>query len=487
MSGYAMNAISGTNEWLVMLPELWVGLLALLLLALDLRWRDTRPARYGLIAALGLLPVFPLLFWQAGLGPREILGGMYRVDALALFFKGIFAAAAILVILMTRELSHTLEKNHGEFVLLILTALLGMLYTASSANFLMLFVSLELIAITFYVLTSYLQTDIRSMEAGMKYLILGSLSSGLFLYGIAFVYGATGSTRFSEIQAAAQAVPALPPGLLFGLILMLAGILFKVAGVPFQLWVPDVYQGAPTPVTAFLSVGSKSAGFLVAFRVLSEIFHPHTPQWSLIVAWVAGLTILYGNLGAIPQRNMKRLLGYSSIGHAGYILIGLAVSSQMGASAVSFYLLGYLFSNLGVFLVLACFYRQTGSDEIRDYAGLAKRSPFLAAAMFIALLSLAGVPPLAGFMGKFLLLLAAVWEGYFWLAAIGAAAVVISLYYYLLIVKTMYADEPADPSPILVSAPARLALLACILAMLGIGLWQAPFLALSFAAVKSLF
>ncbi len=475
------------TEWLAMLPELWVGLLAAALLALDLRWRDTRPSRYGLIAAVGLLPVFPLLLWQAGLGPREILSGMYRIDALALFFKALFTAAAVLVILMTRELSHTLEKNHGEFVLLILTALLGMLYTASSADFLMLFVSLELIAITFYVLTSYLMTDVRSLEAGMKYLVLGSLSSGIFLFGVAFVYGAVGTTSFSGIQAAVRAAPALPPGLLFGLVLMLAGILFKVAGVPFQLWVPDVYQGAPTPVTAFLSVGSKAAGFLVAFRVLSEIFGPHAPQWSPIVAWLAGLTILYGNLGAIPQRNMKRLLGYSSIGHAGYLLIGIAVSSAVGAAAVNFYLLGYLFSNLAIFLVLACFYRHAGSDEIRDYAGLAKRSPFLAAVMFLALLSLAGVPPLVGFMGKFLLLLSAVWEGYFWLAAIGAAAVVISLYYYLLIVKVMYADEPADPSPIPVSFPARLALLACIAGMLGIGLWQAPFLSLSFAAVKSLF
>lgn len=475
------------SEWLVMLPELWVGGLALVLLALDLRWKDAHPSRYGLIAAVGLLPVFPLLFWQAGQGAQEILGGMYRVDALSLFFKHLFAATAVLVILMTRELSHTLERNHGEFVLLILTATLGMLFTASSADFLMLFVSLELIAITFYVLTSYLQTDVRSLEAGMKYLVLGSLASGLFLFGLAFVYGATGSMRFTEIAAAARAVHTLPPGLFFGLILLLAGIAFKVAAVPFHLWVPDVYQGAPTPVTAFLSVGSKAAGFVVAFRVFSEIFQPHAAQWSLIVAWLAGLTILYGNLGAIPQRNMKRLLGYSSIGHAGYILIGIAVSSTIGASAVSFYLLGYLFSNLAIFLVIACFYRQVQSDEIRDYAGLARRSPFLAAVMFIALLSLAGVPPLVGFFGKFLLLLSAVWKGYFWLAAIGAAAVVISLYYYLLIVKTMYADEPADPSPIQVGLPTRLALLACTLAMLGIGLWQAPFLSLSFAAVKSLF
>ncbi len=473
--------------WSLLLPEGWIIGLIGFLLALDLRWKDQKQTPLGTICLIGLLPVFPLIQWQALQPSMEVLSGMYRVEPIACFFKGICAASALLVVVMTRELERKFERGQGEFYLLILTALLGMFFTASSANFLMLFVSLELIAITFYILTAYLQTDLRSLEAGMKYLILGSLASALLLYGIAFVYGSTGSLQFSDIQQAVRATPILPPPLLFGLLLILAGVSFKIAAVPFQIWVPDVYQGAPTPVTAFLSVGSKATGFLVAFRILEELFRFQAAQWSGLLVWLAGLTILYGNLGAIPQTNIKRFLGYSSIGHAGYLLIGLAAASVLGATAVNFYLLSYLFTNLAAFLVVAEFSRQTGSDEMADYAGLSKRSPFLAATMFIALLSLAGVPPLAGFFGKFLLLMGALREGYFWLAVIGGTAVVISLYYYLGLVKTMYADAPKDPSPIAVSPTVRLALLACLAGMLVIGIYQAPFLDLCLASVRSLF
>lgn len=479
------------SGWLLMLPELWVSLLALAVLVLDLRWKGNRHPTFGMIAAVGLLPVIPILVWQNSLGTLSLLAGMYRIDPTALFFKGIFILTAIGVLLMTRELSHTFERaDHGEFILLILTATLGMLFVASAGDFLMLFVSLELITITFYVMTAYWRSDLRSLEAGLKYLILGSVASGFFLYGIAFLYGATGSTQFDAIRNALRNAPTLSPALQFGLLLILGGVTFKVAAVPFQLWVPDVYEGAPTPVTAFLSVGSKSAGFFVALRILHELFPHHTPVWSGMLALLAGLTLLYGNLGAIPQKNIKRFLGYSSIGHAGYLLIGVAAisnQSHFGTVAVHFYLASYLVTNLAVFLVVAAFSRSSGSDEMADYAGLSQRSPFLAAAMFLALLSLAGVPPLSGFFGKFLLILSAVSEGYLWLALIGVAAVVISLYYYLVLVKRMYVDEPLDPAPIPVSLPTRIALYVCLAGMLGIGIWQGPFLNLSFAATKGLF
>ncbi|MBI3333012.1 MAG: NADH-quinone oxidoreductase subunit N [Candidatus Omnitrophica bacterium] len=492
-----MIAAATPTGWSLMLPELWLGGLLLILLGLDLRWKDRPRSPLGALTALGLLAAIPFLAWQSGLGSQTLLGGMYRIDPLGIFFKGIFLATALLVTLMAREMGRSFERDAGEFYLLILTCTLGMFFVASAGDFLMLFVSLELITISFYVMTAYLKTDLRSLEAGLKYLILGSVASGLFLYGIAFVYGATGSTQFAQIRAVLQgagtaaaagsAPPPLPAGLLFGLLMILGGILFKTAAVPFQLWVPDVYQGAPTPVTAFLSVGSKSAGFLVAFRVLVELFLPARSRWSGLIALLAGLTILYGNLGAIPQKNIKRLFGYSSIGHAGYLLIGLAAGSALGSTAITFYLAGYLVTNLAAFLVISAFSRQAGSDEMADYAGLSQRSPLLAAAMFLALLSLAGVPPLAGFFGKFLLLMSAVREGYLWLAAIGAAAVVISLYYYLLLVKRMYVDPPADPTPVPVSLPVRIALIACLIGILGIGIWQGPFVNLSFASVKSLF
>lgn len=475
------------SGWCFMLPELWVGLTAFILLLLDMKWQGKNHRALGIGAALSLIAIFPILFWQGRLGFRSLLNGMYRIDDLALLFKAIFAATGILVILMTRELSHTFERGHVEFYLLILAATGGMFFVASAGDFLMLFVSLELITISFYVMTAYLKTDLCSLEAGLKYLILGSVASGFFLYGIAFLYGAAHSTQFSVIQAFVRAPGGLSPLLLLGLILTLGGIAFKVAAVPFQLWVPDVYEGAPTPVTAFLSVGSKAAGFIVALRVLHELFLPTAFYWEDLLVPLAGLTLLYGNLGAIPQRNIKRLLGYSSIGHAGYLLIGIAAGSSLGATAVGFYLVSYGVTNLAVFLVVAAFSKEAKDDRISAYAGLSKRSPFLAAAMFLSLLSLAGVPPLSGFFGKFLLLLSAVDAGDFWLAAIGAAAVVISLYYYLMLVKVMYVDEPSTPAPIAVSLPIRTALYACLIGILGIGIWQGPFLNLSFASVKSLF
>lgn len=469
---------------LALLPELWLGTLIGILLVLDLVWKENRSRALGIVAALGLLPLLPLLAWQTKLPGGEFLSGMYRLDSLALFFKGIFSVAAFLVVLMTRELDAKLQRGHGEFYLLLLCATLGMFLAASSGNFVMLFVALELISITFYVLTAYLQSSVNSLEAGMKYLVLGSLSSAILLYGTAFIYGSTGSMQFSAISVLLGNGQPLSLPLLFGLVLVLGGLMFKASAVPFHFWTPDVYQGAPTPVTAFLSVGSKSAGFIVLFRIVQELFVLQSAQWTTLIMWLAGLTILYGNLGAIPQRNIKRLMGYSSIGHAGYLLIGIATASALGSTAVNFYLAGYLFTNLAVFLVITAFSRQTDSDEIKSYAGLAKRSPFLAAAMFIALLSLAGVPPLAGFFGKFLLLMGAITEGYLALALVGAAAVVVSLYYYLQIVYTMYADKPDDASPIEVSLPVRFALWVCLAAMLGLGIWQAPLLQLSFAATQ---
>lgn len=495
--------------WHWMLPELWLGGFLLLFLGWELRFGTQRPETMGGIAAFGLLTAIPALVWQSLQGPTEVLGGMYRIDPLATFFKWIFLATALLVVLMTREGANRLggpsaqagrtplggrsleeslaaaaaPASHGEFYLLLFTATLGMFFTAASANFLMLFVSLELIAISFYILTSYLKHR-DSLEAGLKYLVLGSLASGLLLYGIALLYGFTGSLQLFTLRTLLQSLPTLSPPLLLGLMLALTGLFFKIAVVPFHLWVPDVYEGAPTPVTAFLSVGSKAAGFLVTLRLLHELFLPHTAQWSLLAAWIAALTILYGNLGAIPQRRMKRLLGYSSVGHAGYLLIGIAAGSHLGAAAVNFYLASYLVTNLAIFLVIAQFSRHVDSDEIRAYAGLSRRSPFLAAVMFLGLLSLAGVPPLSGFFGKFLLLLSAVWEGYLPLALVGAAAVVISLYYYLLIVKTLYADPAIEATPIPVTLSVRVALWLCLAGIVGMGIWQGPWLAFASAAAR---
>ncbi|MBI4227100.1 MAG: NADH-quinone oxidoreductase subunit N [Candidatus Omnitrophica bacterium] len=472
--------------WSPMAVELWLAAVIAILIWYDLTAAADDKPKIAILAIAGLLPVFPLAFAHPERS-GAFCSGMYLLDPLARGFKAFFALTAILVIAMTREFARHITRGIGELYLLILTATFGMMMLASAGDFLMLFIALEIITLSFYVMTTYLRTDEKSVEAGMKYLILGALSTGFLLYGISFLYGYTGSTNFAALREAIARSPTLPPWPLLGFLLIVAGIGFKVAAVPFHWWAPDVYEGAPTPVTAFLSVGSKAAGFVVLLRLLHGVFEPASGVWMGLLVWIAGVTILYGNLVAMAQMNMKRLLAYSSIGHAGYLLIGIAAASGLGAAAVTYYLGGYLFTNLAAFLVVIAVFNATGSDDLTAYAGLSKRAPVLAAAMFVALLSLAGVPPLAGFVGKFLLLMAAVHRGLLWLAAIGAAAVVISLYYYLLIVKRMFVDPPADPTPIPVSRPVRWGLYGCMAGILAMGIWQQPFLALAVASVRSLF
>ena len=472
--------------WHPMAVEIWLSIVIVALLCYHLAVPTRAKPRVGWIALLGLLPVLPLCLWQPERS-GAFLSGMYLLDPLARCFKAFFALTAILIVVMTRDFERQLDQGVDELYLLILTATFGMMTLASVGDFLLLFVALEIVTLSFYVMTAYLRRDVKSVEAGVKYLILGSIATAFLLYGISFLYGYTGDTTFAALRVAVAEQPRLPPWLLLGFLLTLAGLSFKTAAVPFHVWVPDVYEGAPTPVTAFLSVGSKAAGFVVLLRILHGIFQPAHGLWMGLVAGLAGATILYGNLVAIPQSNIKRFLGYSSIGHAGYLLIGIAAASGLGASAVTYYLLSYLFANLAVFLVVVTVFNATGSDEMRDYAGLSRRSPVLAATMFLALLSLAGVPPLAGFVGKLLLLLAAIHQGLFWLAVIGAAAVVISLYYYLLLVKTMFVDPPVQSTPIAVSRPARLGLYTCTAGILALGIYQEPFLNLAIATARSLF
>lgn len=472
--------------WSALLPELALtGLIGLILIG-DVLLKEEAGKILSGIAVAGLAAVGFLVAAQWDQPARTVLAGMFRMDMLAVFFKGIFTIAALTTVLIARQTPALIRRGLGEFYLLILTATLGMFLTASAGNLLMLFVALEMITISFYVMVSYHQEE-RSLEAGLKYLVLGSIASGLFLYGLAFLFGTTGTADLTEMAAVIQGGLTESPMLVLGLFLVLSSILFKSACVPFQLWAPDVYQGAPTPAVAFLSVGSKAAGFVVALRLLIELLLPLGGVWIPVVVFLSGATILAGNLGAIPQSNIKRLFGYSTIGHGGYLLIGIAAGSFLGTQAILFYLAAYAFTNLAAFLVITAFSKTTGSDEIRDYAGLSRRSPFLAAMFFLALLSLAGVPPLAGFFGKFLLILSAVDAGHGVLAGIGAIAVVISLYYYLMIVKTMYADEPADPSPVPVPTTLRIMLWICAAGMLGLGLIQKPLVNWAAAAAQTLF
>jgi len=482
------------NSELISLEISVIGLGVLLLLAdLVMPPERRRFLGYAAIAALGLL----LLTSLSGHGSCTLTGtafnGSFVEDALAVFFKRFFIIAAILVLFMSVEFSDHIATGISEYYSLIVFALSGMLFAASANDFAMLFVSIELITVTFYVLTSFQRGRLVSLEAGVKYLILGALSSAFLVFGIALVWGTTGKLNFNELASVASQFAGNKIFLL-GVLLVLVGLGFKIAAFPFQIWAPDVYQGAPTPTTAFLAVGSKAAGFVLLLRVLFTAVPAITTHWADLLIVISGVTILYGNLCAIPQRNLKRLLGYSSIAHAGYLLLGVAALSASGQAAVLYYLAGYLFTVLGAFTVICLVMRQVDAEDISALAGLNQRSPLLAATMTLAMASLAGIPPLAGFFGKFLLLKSVIEtaqatqnHGYYCLVFTALAGVVISLYYYFGVIRAIYWSKDApDLSPIALSAPAKVSIWVCITGMFWIGLFPSVVLNLATAAAQAL-
>ncbi|HSU57411.1 MAG TPA: NADH-quinone oxidoreductase subunit N, partial [Candidatus Dormibacteraeota bacterium] len=381
--------------------ELLVLALALGVLLADLWLPVEAKRKLGHAAAIGLGLILLYSICFVNLAPGEIryafgpdsANGPYALDALALFFKRFFLVAAIIVLIMAVEFSDRIESGISEFYSLILFALAGMLFASSANDFSVLFVSLELITVTFYVLTSFQRGRLVSLEAGVKYLIIGALSTSFTVFGIALVYGVSGKLNFVELAAVAGQF-GTNKLFLFGLLLVMVGLGFKIAAFPFQIWAPDVYQGAPSPTTAFLAVGSKAAGFVLLLRVLFTAVPTLTEHWANLLIIISAITILYGNLCAFPQYNLKRMLGYSSIAHAGYLLLGIAALSKAGQSAVLYYLSGYLFTVLGAFLVISLVMRHLDTEYISSLAGLNQRSPLLAATLAFAMVSLAGIPPL---------------------------------------------------------------------------------------------
>jgi NADH-quinone oxidoreductase subunit N len=464
------------------------------LLLLDL-WTPAEHKRnlgYAAAAAVGLILAYS--FSISADQPAYAFGQSYVMDGLALFFKRFFLLAALLVLLMAVDFSDRIGSGIAEFYALILCALAGMMFAASANDFTVLFVSLELITVTFYVLVSFLRNRQQSLEAGVKYLIIGALSSAFLVYGIALVYGATGTMNFIKLNQLLEANHELvhKPVVMAGFLLILAGLGFKLAAFPFQIWAPDVYQGSPLPTTAFLAVGSKAAGVVLLMRLFTGVAQSIGYHLDKLFMVLAAATILYGSLCAIPQRNLKRLMGYSSIASAGYLLLGFAVLTETGSQAVLYYLAGYLFTVLAAFTVLCVAVRQTGAEDISALAGLNRRSPLLATVMTLSMVSLAGVPPLAGFFGKFLLLKAVVEESvrqpaYFCLLAVAIVGVVISLYYYFGVIRAIYwSKDVADVASIEVPLPMRLSLYACVAGMLFLGLYPAIVLDAATQAVKVL-
>ena len=487
-------------------PELSLAGLAILLLLLDLII-----PRKGFLAALAvvglLVPLgFTIELWVS-LDSDQIaeMQGIFNtlvVDKFSLFFKFLFLGATALVVLLSSDYVKKFSRFQTEYYALVLFSACGMMLLASTMELITIYVALELTALPVAALAAFLR-DSRSAESGLKFFILSAISSAVLLYGMVLVYGFTGSTRLEDIAMRLGEVslssdePFGSYALLLGILLMIAGFGFKITMVPFQMWAPDVYEGSPTPVTAFLSVASKAAGFAVVLRVFYVAFPLDilSIEWSAIFAVLSAISMSIGNLVAIPQRNIKRMLAYSTVAHAGYLLVGLAaVASRAPAGAeaggptgVLFYLGGYAATNLAAFAAVIAISNRIGSDQIDDYAGMGRRAPYLAGALALAMISLTGIPPTVGFMVKVNIFGAAVNSGLAWLAVVGGINSVVSAYYYLRVVKVMYLSPPASEEPVASDLPLRLAVVSTVAGVIFFGLYPTPLLNMARTAAEALF
>ena len=480
--------------------EVWLGALALLLILVDLvtgRGKLTGPADVVRMAALGGLL---LVLWHTFTLVPEAAGAWGTLDTFAIYFKRFFVATGIVTLIVSQPYDVRFEAGRGEFPVLIVFTLLGMSLLASVSDFVTLFVGLELVTVTLFMMAAWRSGLPRSIEAGLKFVIIGAIAAAFLVYGTAFVYGTTGSLEFADVRAVLAAGP-MSAGLKFGLLLVIVGLCFKIGAVPFHLWIPDVYQGAPTPVTSFLSVGSKAAGVVLLMRLVFSVLGPAAAQWVTILAGLSALTLLMGNLGAITQTDLKRFLGYSGISHAGYLLLAMAVgpdilvgthgveAREYAASAILFYLVAYLLANSVAFLVIIIVSRTDDDSHMDRINGLAQRKPFLAFALTVAMLSLAGVPPFAGFVAKFMILRAAVADpALLPFVILSLVMVVVSLYYYLCILKRMYFRDPIDEGVLEEPGPAaRILLYGGVLGSIVLGIYFNPIVEAANVGAHSLF
>ena len=459
------------SELIVILPEIVLAVAGLAALVWAQYLGERASGRLATFAALGTILALLALFPASGRGAGAVLGGAVWGDAFSVFIRAVLYAGALLVILGGAGYVTRFKVPAGEFYALFLLAVAGGGFMAAAGNVLTFYVGLELLSISSYILAGLRLEDPDSNEASLKYFLNGAMSSAILLFGLSWLFGLTGTL---DLQAMAQALSAADPHpalLVTALAFVLGGFGFKLASVPFHLWAPDVYQGAPTPVTAFLSVGSKGAALAAALRLFYVGLGPLADRWTLYWALLAAVTMTWGNVSALLQTNIKRLFGYSSIAQAGYLLVGLAAGTEQGIWAAMFYLLAYTFTNLGAFAVIMAVSNAGGSDDIAGYAGMARRSPFLAAAMTVFFLSLIGVPFTAGFFGKFYLIAAALDAGLVWLAVLTAANSVISVGYYYGVVRNMYLRDARDTQPeVRPGAATQVAVAVALLMTLGAGI-----------------
>ncbi len=457
---------------MLMLPEIIVVLSAFIVLIVDLFIEEKKRDILAPLATLGMVIAFFALWILPHSG--QAFAGRFVQDAVSLWFKSFFLFASIFTVILSADLLNGKTRirvkgmgHRGEFFTILLFTLAGAMFLISSRDLITLYVSLELATIPLFVLTAWRRDDHKGAEAALKYIIVGALASAFILYGLSFLFGLTGEMSLAVIAKKLHPSPAL--FLAIGLIL--SGIGFKMALVPFHLWAADVYEGAPVPITAYLSVASKGVGLTFMFQLFFRVFGAQLAQWSMLLAIVAMLTMTLGNVVAIVQDNIKRFMAFSSISQAGYLLMGFIGGYQEGVSAMLFYLLVYIFTNLTVFAVIIWFSNATGKEEIADYKGLSRTNPLVALAMMLGLFSLAGIPPLSGFVGKFFLFSVVAKAGFYWLVAIAAVNSTISLFYYLRIVRQMYIEPPTEEeSSLPVSSSIIFALTATTLATLLLGI-----------------
>jgi NADH-quinone oxidoreductase subunit N len=474
------------------LPEILILIVALLILIVEPFWKEEQRRNVGWLTAGGLLlaMVISFLFGQPG-EPTATLGGMVRFDWLGFFFKQLFmfAGAATALLLMDNEK----VGRRGEAYLLLLASLIGMNLMASAGDLVMLYLAIETTSIPLYVLSGFMLADEKSTEAGFKYLLFGALTSSVMLYGFSLLFGFTGTTNIYELAGMLQ-TDNLSLGTALGILaLILVGIGFKASIVPFHFWAPDVYEGAPTPIAGFLSTASKAAGFAVLVRLFFAAFPVGdiATTWTLALAILSAVTMTVGNLLALPQTNIKRLLAFSSISHAGYVMVGVIALTQLGAARVVFYLAAYILTNLLAFGIVMAFSRVTGLEDLKDYAGMSRRSPWLGLMMLAAFLSLAGMPPFGGFVAKVFVFAAGIQAGYVWLVIVGILNSIIGVYYYLNALKYVYLyrmpEQDEENHPVPLTRPYMIALAVLAIGVILIGTLFAPWFSWSDAAALNLF
>ena len=481
-----LNQYYTGNDHFVVVPAILLALFACAILLLD-TWIIPNPKNRKYLLLVFVFPglafsgfqLWRLQMFLSATGANEITAfhGSITMDGFALFFNWIFLISSLIVSIVSYKYMDVEGEHHGEYYALILLAQCGMFFLATGTDLVTLFIGLELMALCFYIMVGFLRGERRSNEAAMKYLILGAFSSGFLAYGFSLMYGISGSTKLREIATAIAARDPWDPVVFLMMATTAVGLLFKISAVPFHMWAPDAYEGAPTTVTAYLSVASKAASFAFLMRIFLGPLATVRPVWEPMMIGVAVATMTIGNLAAITQSNIKRLLAYSSISHAGYMLLGLIAGNPTGVKGVAVYVMVYAFMNLGAFTVVIAL-RRKGiiGEDVDDLSGLMHKSPGYAILMLVFLLSLAGIPPTAGFLGKYYIFLSLIETGHYALAVVATLYVAVAIYYYFRLVRSMFVGEATEKAPVTSSVGLRFALAAAGIMTLVVGIYPEPFL-----------